>query len=145
MCAAASVLSIASVNCSSVMAAEVMAAGCRYLDDDLVPLREQGICLGRPIGARHAVTAETDDRHCEISVGEPAPFHETMPVMRYARRLVDQPLKAVMRLWAPRSAVGPGRHRVGKKASDAQTHRRDAVDARQSAREIHRRDKILPP
>ena len=32
MCAAASVLSIASVNCSSVMAAEVMAAGCRYLD-----------------------------------------------------------------------------------------------------------------
>ena len=44
MCAAASVLSIASVNCSSVMAAGVMAAGCRYLDDDLVPLREQGIC-----------------------------------------------------------------------------------------------------
>ena len=31
-----------------------------------------------------------------------------------ARKLVDQPLKAVIRLGAPRAAVGPGRHRVGE-------------------------------
>jgi len=64
MCAAASVLSIASVNCSSVMAAGVMAAGvmaagCRYLDDDLVPLREQGICrpFDRQLGANRRFSA----------------------------------------------------------------------------------------
>src|SRR6516162_5614969 len=38
--------------------------------------------VGRPIGARHAVTAETDDRHCEISVGEPVAFHERFPCLQ---------------------------------------------------------------
>jgi hypothetical protein len=32
--------------------------------------------------ARHAVTAETDDRHSEISVGEPVPFHEQSPCLQ---------------------------------------------------------------
>jgi hypothetical protein len=41
------------------MAAGVMAAGCRYLDDDLVPLREQGICrpFDRQLGANRRFSA----------------------------------------------------------------------------------------
>ena len=41
--------------------------------------------VGRPIGARHAVTAETNDRHTEISVGEPVAFHERSPCLKALR------------------------------------------------------------
>src|SRR6516162_11422258 len=35
----------------------------------------------RPIGARHAVTAEPDDRHREISVAKSAAFHKQTLVL----------------------------------------------------------------
>ena len=36
-----------------------------------------------PCGCRcHAVTAETDDRHCEISIAEPAAFHKRSPSLQ---------------------------------------------------------------
>src|SRR5215467_10203298 len=38
----------------------------------------------RPIGARHAVTAETNDRYGEVSIAESAAFHNKPLAYRYS-------------------------------------------------------------
>ena len=63
----------------------------------------------------------------------------SMPVMPRGR--VDQPFEAVIRLRPAGAAIGPGRHRVGEDAADAQADLRDVVHAGQAAREIRGRDK----
>src|SRR5215467_6104770 len=61
----------------------------------------------RPIGARHAVTAETDGRHHEISIAESASFHELAPCRAYGALYQSCPptLKVVQDLGRPDHAL----------------------------------------